>query len=109
VILLYWISRGFTEGLKWSDRTKYANEYHIWRFIECVAVYYISIVAYGWKLPTVFFLIGMFIYERILMKIASKKWFKDEGDIFKLIWNIPRHRWQDYLILATGIGIWLFV
>ena len=108
MIVLYWISRGVTEGLKWSDRKYSATEYHLWRLVEVIAVI-LAVVLYKdfWNFIGLN-LIGIFFYERILMKIAKDKWFKDKGEIFDIGIKIPRYRWQDYLILAGGIGV-LFV
>lgn len=108
MIILYWISRGVTEGLKWSDEKDYGHKYHLWRLVEVIAVI-LAIVLYKdfWNLIGQS-LIGIFIYERILMKMASNKWFKDEGWIFEIGFNIPRHRWQDYLILICGIILLVF-
>ena len=108
LVLLYWISRGVTEGLKWSERKFSASEYHLWRLVECIAIYALLVIKYGWQSPTAGFLIGIFIYERVLMKLHNGKWFKDEGTIFDIGIKVKRYKWQDYLILATGIGV-LFV
>ena len=108
LILLYWLSRGVTEGLKWSDRKFTASEYHLLRLVECVAIYTLLVIKYGWQYPTAGFLIGIFIYERVLMKIAEGKWFKDEGAIFDIGIKVKRYKWQDFLIVAVGI-ILLFI
>ncbi len=108
MIILYWISRGVTEGLKWSDRKDYSAKYHIWRLVEVVAIL-LAIIWYQsfWALIGQS-LIGIFIYERILMKIAYDKWFKDKGSIFDIGIKIKRYPYQDWLILAGGV-ICLFV
>ena len=107
MIILYWISRGVTEGLFWQDANYKSSTYHLWRLVEVVAVI-LAIVLYKdfWVLIGQS-LVGMFIYERVLMKIADNKWFKDEGTLFDIGWEIPRYRWQDCLILLAGIGIWV--
>jgi len=103
MILVYWFSRGVTEGLKWSEKPYTSALYHIWRLIEVLAVVG-AVLLYndfwnfiGWNL------IGIFFYERILMKIASDKWFKDKGTIFDIGITIKRYKWQDYCILLGGI------
>ncbi len=105
MIIVYWITRGFTEGWKWSDKIPSASAYHIMRLIECIAVYGISVKAYGWKYPTAMFLIGIFIYERINMWVDKKVMFKERGAIFDIGIKIKRYPYQDYLILLTGIGV----
>ena len=108
MIILYWISRGFTEGRKWSNKSFSASEYHLWRLVEVIAIIG-AILLYSdiWNLLGQT-LVGIFIYERILMKIASNKWFKDEGTIFDIGLKIKRYKWQDYLILLVGIILLMF-
>lgn len=105
--LLYWISRGFTEGWKWADKIPSSAAYHLWRLIEVIAIFGIVLFT-----PTIWVflaqnLIGMFIYERINMYVDQRKWFKEPGAIFDIGLKIPRYKWQDYLLLLLGIGIWV--
>ena len=108
MIVLYWIATGVTQGLFWSDKKYSAAEFHLWRLAEVVGIF-LAVVLYKdfWNFIGLN-LIGIFFYERILMKIAKDKWFKDKGEIFDIGIKIPRYKWQDYLILAGGI-VCLFV
>jgi len=107
-IVLYWITRGFTEGWKWADKIPSAGAYHIVRLIECIAVYAIAVSAFGWRYPTAMFLIGMFIYERINMYVDKKVWFKEKGSKFDIGIKIGRYPWQDWGLLTAGVLIWLY-
>ena len=105
---IYWITRGFTEGWKWSDKIPSASVYHLVRLVECIAVYLLGVKAYGWEWTTASTLIGIFVYERINQKLASGNWFKKKGQIFDIGIKIKRYKWQDYLILTAGIGVLLY-
>ena len=107
-IFLYWISRSFTEGYKWSDRKYTAAEYHLWRLVEVIAIFVAILLCGGVKNLIAWNLIGIFFYERILMKIADNRWFKKPGTIFDIGIKIKRYPYQDWIILITGIGV-LFV
>lgn len=102
-IILYWISRGFTEGWKWSERPYKSSYYHLMRLVEVITII-LTVVFYKdfWALIGQS-LIGVFIYERILMKISKNVWFKDSGEIFDIGLKIKRYKWQDFLILIAGI------
>ena len=103
MIFLYWIATGVTQGLFWSDRKYSAAEFHLWRLVEVIAIVSAVLLYKDFWNFIGMNLIGIFFYERILMKIASDKWFKDEGTIFDIGLKIKRYRWQDFLILAVGI------
>lgn len=107
LLLLYFISRSYTEAHKWGSPLS-SSAYHIWRFIETVSPVTMIVYIFGWK-GVGMSLVFLFIYERILCYRLNKKWFKEEGWVFEIGFKIPRYRWQDYCILICGLGIWLFV
>ena len=108
MIVLYWISRAITEGCKWTEKTYTASFYHIWRLIEVLAVVGTVLLYKDFWNFIGLNLIGIFIYERILMWIADDRWFKKAGTIFDVGIKIPRYVWQDWLIMLAGI-VCLFV
>lgn len=103
LLLLYFISRAYTEAHKWGNPLS-SSVYHIWRFIESLFVFVVMVRLYGWN-GVGYFLIFLFCYERILMKLTQDKWFKDSGEIFDIGVKIKRYPAQDWFILGTGIGI----
>ena len=108
LLLLYFVSRALTEAHKWGSLLSSYN-YHSWRFVESLLPYTTSVYIFGLFKGTGLFLIGLFVYERILCYRLNKKWFKEEGWVFKIgKWNIKRYPYQDWLILIGGI-ICLFV
>jgi len=108
MIILYWISRGFTEGWKWSDKIPSTGHYHLMRLLEVLCIFFIAKYGIEWKTIVVDTLIGIFIYERINMYVDKKVWFKKPGSVFDIGIKIKRYPWQDWLILITGILIWLY-
>ena len=103
LLFLYFISRALTEAHKWGSKLSSYN-YHTWRFIESLLPYYVAVEKFGFFKGSGIFLIGLFIYERILCYRLNKKWFKKEGWVFKIgLWDIERHSYQDWTILAAGI------
>jgi len=105
MIIIYWLARGITEGIKWSEKPFTASYYHIWRLIEVLAIIGMVLLYKDFWNFIGLNLIGIFVYERILMKIASDKWFKKAGTIFDIGIKIPRYAIQDWLILIVGIGL----
>lgn len=101
-IMIYWISRGVTEGLKWSDKPYKSSTYHLWRLVEVIAVFVAIISFESIMLMLGGMLVSIFLYERILMKIASDKFFKDKGIIFDIGIKIKRYPYQDWLVLGVG-------
>ena len=101
LLLLYFISRSFTEAHKWGNPLS-SSAYHIWRFVETLSPVVMITILLGLK-GFGLSLISLFIYERILCYRCNEKWFKDEGWIFKIGFHIPRHKWHDWTILAIGI------
>ena len=111
MILLYWISRGFTEGYRWADKIPSAKNYHIWRLVEVLAILIALNIHYGAEFIFGEMCVGAFLYERINMKISQNKWFKKEGEIFDIGYKIPRYKYQDFIILGAGLlslGIGIF-
>jgi len=101
LLLLYFISRAYTEAHKWGKPLS-ASAYHIWRFIETLSPVVMITYLLGWEGMGIS-LISLFVYERILCYRLNNKWFKDRGTVFDIGIKIKRYRWQDYCILITGL------
>ena len=108
LLLLYFLSRALTEAHKLGKPLS-SYKYHSWRFIESLLPFAFSVYVFGLFKGIGLFLIGLWIYERILCYRLNKKWHKESGWVFKIgLWDIPRHKIQDYCILTIGTGL-LFV
>jgi len=103
MIVLYWVVRGALEGLIWSNKPYKASTYHLLRLVEVLAVLG-AIWAFNGVLTLLGeTLVGIFLYERVNMKVSQNKWFKKEGEIFDIGIKIPRYKWHDWAILGVGL------
>ena len=103
MIILYWISRGFTEGWKWSNKPFKSSHYHLVRLAEVLTIIGAVLFYENFWHFIGQNLVGVFIYERILMKLSSNKYFKDDGEVFDIGVKIKRYHWQDIAILFAGL------
>lgn len=118
LLLLYFIAEGATEGWFWADKERRLSnhiirgrdkgngrfDYHFWRLLETIFIFVASILLLGWLSGIGAFLIGLFVYERVVCRVINNNWFKEDGWPYYIAgYEIPRKRRQDWICLTTGI------
>ena len=123
VALGYFLSQGATEGYTWSTpqrrlenkiiktgkKGKGFLDYHSWRFPATFFAFYVLVRLLGLFHGLGLFLVGLFLYERILNQVRDGKWFKKNGweyHIGKL--SFKRYVWQDCVAAVLGVLLWVF-
>ena len=117
ILLLYFIAEGATEGWFWAstqrrldnhiirgrDKGNGRFDYHFWRFLETIFIYVCSILLLGFWNGTGMFLIGLFVYERVVCRVVNDNWFKEEGWKYYIAgYTFSRYRRQDWTALIVG-------
>lgn len=123
VITGYFLGEAMTEGFTWANpkrrlenrfirlsfKVKEAKGkfgYHQCRLPETVFGFYGCERFFGFWNGIGAFLILLFMYERVLNKIVSDKWFKPNTATYSIWkWTVPRKQWHDWAALILGLII----
>jgi len=120
VIWMSFIGEGATEGYTWASKERRMDNpiikgsdvsggkgklgYHKLRFAETFGLFYLSQRVFPTLIGLGVFLIGLFIYERVLTKVVNNVYFyKDKSPYRFGKITVKRALWQDWLALTGGL------
>ena len=106
LILVWWVATAGVEGIKFGKfSTLLKLDYHAWRLLQVAPILPLGVLHIGWFGAVGVWLVGWFVYERILARLWRGGWWGKKPPYEIMGWEIDRAVWFDILMLVIGLGL----